>query len=325
MAATGYGPIAAYGAMLSGAFGSVEGWASVAGRAIPLLLLALGFAVAFRAGLFNIGGEGQFMVGGLAAAALGAWGRGLPAALLIPLLLVGGATAGGLWAALAGWMKARRNVHEVVSTIMLNYIAFYLGAYLINVQYGPLRNPQSAAAQSLPLPDAGVLPTLVPRADLHAGAFLALLMVPLMAWFMRRSVWGYEVRAVGSGPVAARTYGISEGRVLARAMAISGALAGLAGALELMGVFSHTYTEGFSAGRGFDSITVALMGAGNPAGILVASLFLGALRIGASEMETVTGVPATLGLILQGILIMAVSTPVLAGLLARRRTGREAP
>lgn len=327
IAATGYSPADAYRVLFVEAFGSVEGIAGVVGKAIPLLLLGLGFTISFRAGLFNIGGEGQFVLGGLAAAATGYLLRALPAFVLIPLLMTVGCLAGALWAALAGWMKAKRNVHEVVSTIMLNHIAFFLGVYLINVDYGPLRNPASAAAQSLPIGRGGILPTLVPRTELHAGVFVALLLVPVAAWFLRRSVWGYEIRAVGLNPLASRTYGIAEGRVLVRAMAISGALAGLAGAMELMGVYNYVYTEGFSAGRGFDSITIALMGGGVPSGILAASLFLGALRIGASGMETVTGVPATLSFIIQGILIVAVSAPALAEFasLRRRKVGPPPP
>lgn len=324
IAATGYRPMDAYQAMFSQALGSGESLAGVLGAATPLLLLALGFTVAFKAGLFNIGGEGQFVMGAIGAALVGHAGRALPAIALIPLVIVTGMFAGGAWATLAALMKAKRNVHEVVSTIMLNWVALKLSTYLINTEYGPMHDPAAQSPQSLPIGANAILPTLHARTDLHAGVFIALLMVPAVAWLLTRSVLGFEIRAVGKNRFAARTYGISEGRVLIRAMAISGALAGLAGAMELMGVsaYAGALKPDFAAGRGFDGITIALMGGGGPLGILIAALFLGALRLGAIGMQTLTGVPKELSLIVQGILILAVMTPVLADYLGKFRKSR---
>ncbi|HEY3265511.1 MAG TPA: ABC transporter permease [Armatimonadota bacterium] len=325
IAVTGYSPTEAYTAMFHESLGSVEGVAGVLGTATPLLLVALGFVVAYRAGLFNIGGEGQFVLGALAAAFVGHALRSLPAVALIPLTLAGGILAGAGWAALSGWMKAARNVHEVVSTIMLNYVALHLSTYLVNVQYGPMHDPASTSPQSMPIGAHAMLPTLFPRTDLHAGFLLALAMVPLMAWFMRKSVMGFEIRAVGKNPLAARTYGIPEKRVILRAMAISGALAGLAGAMELMGVsaYAGAFKPDFSAGRGFDGITIALMAGGAPLGVLIASIFLGALRLGATGMQSLSNVPSDLALVVQGILILAVSTPTLSDFVAKFRRARK--
>jgi len=323
---TGYNAWEAYRTMFVEAAGTPVAWADVLGKATPLVLLGLGVTIAFRAGLFNIGGEGQFTVGALAASALGHALSGWPAFLLIPALFISGALAGGLWAGLAGWMKAKRNVHEVVSTIMLNYIALGLGTYLINIRYGPLHDSSAMNPQSLPIGSGGILPTLVSRTDLHAGVFLAMLFVPVAAWILRKSVFGYEIRLVGLNPIAAKTYGINEGSVIWRTMAFSGALAGLAGAMELMGIYPYLFKNGFSAGRGFDAITIALMGGGSPLGTLFAALFLGALRLGSSGMETITGVPNELSLVLQGILIIAVTAPALANLkLFRRRAPEQNP
>lgn len=314
IAASGFNPGDAFRAMFTEAFGSPEGVASVVGDATPLLILSIGFAVAFRAGLFNIGGEGQFVMGAISAALVGHTAASLPAVLLVPLVMLSGILAGGVWAGIAAWMKSSRNVHEVVSTIMLNWVALKLANYLINYTYGPMRDVRSESPQSFPIGHHAMLPTLYPTTNLHAGVVVALLLIPLTAWFLSRSVWGFEIRAVGKNPLAARTYGISDGRVLMRAMFISGALAGLAGAMELMGVsaYAGALKPDFAAGRGFDGITVALMGAGGPYGIAAAALFLSALRLGAVGMQSVTGVPKELSLIVQGVLILAVTTPVLA-------------
>lgn len=314
IAASGYSPVDAYRAMFSEAFGSPEGVASVLGDATPLLVLSIGFAVAFRAGLFNIGGEGQFVMGAICAALIGHAAAGLPAFLLIPTVMLAGILAGGIWAGVAAWMKTSRNVHEVVSTIMLNWVALKLSTYLINNEYGPMHDSASQSPQSYPIGHHAMLPTLYPATNLHAGVFVALVIIPLTAWFLYRSVWGFEIRAVGRNPLAARTYGVPEARVLLRAMFISGALAGLAGAMELMGVsaYAGAVKPDFAAGRGFDGITVALIGAGGPYGIAAAALFLSALRLGAVGMQTVTGVPKELSLIVQGVLILTVTTPVLA-------------
>lgn len=325
IAATGYSPVEAYSAMFREAFGTPESIAAVLGKSTPLILVGLAFLVSYSAGLFNIGVEGQFTVGGLAAVFVGSRLSSLPWWGLVPAVAVAGALAGAVWAGLAGWMKAARNVHEVVSTIMLNYIALGLGTYLINIQYGPLHNPAADSPQSVPIGAGAHLPNLVARTDLSAGVFVAFAMVPAVWWLLRRSVIGFEIRAVGRNPLAARTYGIREARVIVRSMLYAGAIAGLAGALELMGVFPYLYKSGFSGGRGFDAITIALMGGGTPVGALFAAIFLGALRLGASGMETLTGVPNELSLIVQGILIIAVTAPTLAEWVQAWRKGREEP
>ena len=289
-------PRAALSALADGAFGSAYAVADTLTKMTPLLLTGLGVAVAFRARLWNIGGEGQFLVGALAASALGAYALdGLPAPVLIPIILLAGAAAGALWAGLAGWMRVARNVPEVISTIMLNFVAAQLLSYLV---HGPMQEASHAQPASAPLPPSATLPFLWPGTTLHWGFALALLMAVFVSIYLNRTGAGFALRVVGANPDAASVSGLDVGRTRLVTMLWSGALCGLAGAVELSGVVGTLY-ENYSPGYGFAAVAVALLGRLNPYGIIASALFFGALAAGSGSMERTANISANLSYVLQ--------------------------
>ena len=289
-------PRAALSALADGAFGSADAVADTLTKMTPLLLTGLGVAVAFRARLWNIGGEGQFLVGALAASALGAYALdGLPAPILIPVILLAGAAAGAMWAGLAGWMRVARNVPEVISTIMLNFVAAQLLSYLV---HGPMQEASHAQPASAPLPPSATLPFLWPGTTLHWGFALALLMAVFVSIYLNRTGAGFALRVVGANPDAARVSGLDVGRARLVTMLWSGALCGLAGAVELSGVVGTLY-ENYSPGYGFAAVAVALLGRLNPYGIIASALFFGALAAGSGSMERTANISANLSYVLQ--------------------------
>ncbi|HLV80634.1 MAG TPA: ABC transporter permease [Chthonomonadaceae bacterium] len=342
--ASGYNAPAAFAALWTGATGlrggaaspspttlvfHLGGWqgalnlfvlAQSLARVTPLLLTGLAVALGLRAGLFNIGAQGQMTCGALAAAIVGQIGAapatGGPSLLKIGLVLLIGAAAGALWGALPGLLKAARGVHEVLSTIMLNYIAANIAGYLIT--HG-LKDPHSMAAQTDRIALSTWLPPLVAGSNLTAGLFLALLAVLLYAFLMRRTALGYEIRAVGQGAEAARAAGIPVGRTLVTALALSGALAGLAGAIQVVGIH-HRYLEGIEGTYGFDGIAVALLGNLQAGGVAAAALFFGALANGAAFMQLQTDVPDSVAVVVQAVVILFAGVRVARGWWARRRT-----
>jgi len=302
--ASGGDPLEAFFALIQGAFGTRANLAGTLAKTTPLLFTGLAVAIAFRAGLFNIGGEGQLYVGGLMAAWVGAACPHLPGPIHLPLTLISGLAAGALWAALPGWLKARRGVHEVVDTIMLNYVAIHLADYLVN---GPL-SAGEYAARTARIARTAELPALVyiPPIRVSWGIVLALGMCVLFHWMILRTRLGYEIRATGSNPNAAEYGGISTGRICILAMAISGALAGLAGAVEVAGLH-HTFYAQFSPGYGFDGIAVALLARTHPLGVIPAAVLFGALRTADRWLQLKAGVPRDLVLILQAAVIFFVA------------------
>ncbi|MSS69901.1 MAG: ABC transporter permease [Candidatus Latescibacteria bacterium] len=302
IALSGGDPAEALAALAVGAFGSAEGIASTLMKATPLMLVGLGVAFGLRAGLFNIGGEGQLYVGGIAAAAVGAW-LGLPWLFHLPLTLLAGACAGGVWGAIPGWLKARRGVHEVINTIMLNYIAIHLADYLVN---GPMA-AGAAVSQTRPIAATATLPLLwsVPPAGVGYGLLIAMALCGLFYVILFDTPFGYEARAVGHNPEASRGGGIDVGRVTVRALALSGALAGLAGAVEVCGVHRTLYAQ-FSPGYGFDGIAVALLARNHPLGVIPAALLFGGLRTADRFLQLSAGVPRDLVVILQALIILFV-------------------
>ncbi len=291
-------PLAAYGALLQGGLGSVPAVAETLVQTTPLLLTGLGVAVAFRAGLFNIGAEGQLVVGALCAALVGAYVR-MPAVLEVPLCLGCGAIGGGLWSSIAGVLRARLGASEIITTIMLNYIAFLGANYLVS---GPLRGSESAPQTALIVPSAA-LPPLIGGTRLTAALPLALVGALLLAWWLRSTVAGYELRAVGQSERAARYAGIDVGRTIVGAMALSGALAGLAGATEVQGLL-HRFNAQLSPGYGFTSIAVALLANSDPLGVIAAAFFFGLLQNGALSMQAFAGVPKDLVSVVEGLVIL---------------------
>jgi len=289
-------PLSALTALAKGAFGSPYAVADTLTKTTPLLLTGLGVAIAFRARLWNIGGEGQFLVGALAASALGAYARkGLPAFILIPLLLLAGAAAGALWAEMAGWMRVARGVPEVISTIMLNFIAAQMLSYLL---HGPMQEATRAQPASEALPISATLPTLWAGTTLHWGFPLALVMAGVVAVFLSQTRAGFALRVVGANPEAARVAGMDVDRTRLATMLWSGALCGLAGAVELSGVMGTLY-ENYAPGYGFAAVAVALLGRLNPWGIIASALFFGALTAGSGSMERTAGISANLSYVLQ--------------------------
>ena len=297
-------PITAYRALFEGAFGSRRGIAETLVAATPYILGGLSFLVAARAGLFNIGIEGQLMMGGLACGLFTAYDLGLPSVIFLPAALIIAAAAGGVWGAIAGFLKARTGAHEVISTIMLNYLAFRVNTYVFTTQANRL--PVSANLQGTnPVQPAARLPIILHGTRLHAGLIVALLATVVVWYVLFRTTYGYRLRTVGQSPGAAGYAGISRGRTLVSAMFFSGALAGLMGAGEALGLQGRHY--GSPPGYGFTSIAVGLVGRNNPFGMIFSGVLFGVLRAGATKMQNQVGTSKEIVQILQGLVILAVS------------------
>jgi general nucleoside transport system permease protein len=307
--AIGANPWATFVTIFTGPLRDLFGLSEIGVRAVPLTLVALGVAIAFRSGILNIGAEGQMQVGILASSAVALSLRGLPGAVLLPLSLAAGAGAGAAWGGLAGWLRARLDVNEILSTVMLNYIAAQLYTFLLR---GPMIDPDelmtgSGTPQSMRLPRAAWLDRLVPGTRLHTGLLLALVLAALVWVLLFRTTLGYRLRAAGAEAKAARYAGIRVERSLVVAMLFSGGFAGLAGAVEVAGVH-HRAIEAISSGYGFAGIVVALFGALHPAGIVPAAAFFGLMLVGADMTQRSAGVPANMVLVLEGLIILAIVT-----------------
>jgi simple sugar transport system permease protein len=302
----------AYVALFLGAFGSLSAVSETLTAAAPVTLAALGIALGFRAGLFNIGAEGQMMVGGMAAVAVGFSLGGLPIYIHLPLALLAGALVGAGWAAIAGWLKAATGAHEVITTIMLNLIAVQLTNFLL--RNPPIQKPgrHDPISQSV-LPSAELphlLGWLDPTLRVNLGILIVLAMVVLVYWLLFRSTLGFEFRASGLNPFAARYAGMRSGLIVVVVMAIAGALAGLAGANQVLGVLGRA-SPGFTGGAGFNAIAVALLGRSHPVGVLLAGLLFGALQAGGRQMQVSAGVRIDLIAIVQALIIVFVAAPLL--------------
>ncbi len=388
----------AYWGMIDGAFFKVRGLSETLVATIPYVLLSLAVAVGFKTGLFNIGVEGQFTVGAICAAWAGAAFSGLPTIVHLPLALLAGALGGALWAAIPGFLKARFGAHEVISTMMMNYVAFRLAEYLIS---GPLKDPLASTLQTRHVSSAAELWTMAavperlqdplnamfvaliafvvaaaiartligrdaqnrrvkttlqrravylgiglgvglltflllppltklwwPFNDqydrLHTGLFLALAAAVIIWWLLRKTTFGFELRTVGANPNAARYAGMSITRNIILAMIISGALAGLAGTVEVLGVsICRCMPMFFSSGYGWDSIGIALLAKNDPFGILGASFLFGAMRNGADLMELRSGVSKYLYSLVQALVLLFVAAPAVVRWLYRIKTTRK--
>jgi ABC-type uncharacterized transport system permease subunit len=302
--AGGYDANRALAALWVGSFGS--GYALTSAtlvRATPLVLCGLAVALAFRAGVLNIGAEGQLLVGAAAAAAL-AVTRGESAGFgALAAALLTGAAAGACWAGIAAFLRRRFHVLEVISTIMLNFIAGYLVAYLVR---GPLQEPLHIYPQTETIASALRLAPLIPGTRLHSGVLLALASAVILWWFLRSTAAGFRLRAAGASPSAATVAGrIDVGRVTAGAFLMSGALAGLAGAVEVMGVTYALY-ENLSPGYGYTAIAVALLARLHPIGVLASGTLFGALEAGAAAMQRDAGVPSVVVTVVEALLILIV-------------------
>jgi simple sugar transport system permease protein len=379
--------LSAYQGMINGAFLKTRGFSETLVATTPYVWLGLALAISFKAGLFNIGAEGQFYIGAISAAWAGWAFQGLPAIIHLPLVLLAGALGGGMWAAIPGYLKARTGAHEVITTMMMNYIAFRLAEYIVSV---PLRDLKSSAVQTYrispnaelwslhqvperlsdPLNALGVavffallglvfarwfvarrkfaqpraailaiglaigaaaffaLPPLTklwwPFTDqydrLHIGIFIALVAAGVVWWLMFKTTLGFEMRTVGANPDAAKYAGINISRNLVVTMAISGALAGVAGTIEVLGVsICRCLPLFFSSGYGWDSIAIALLAKNNPIGVVGGAFLFGAMRNGADLMELVSGVSKYVISLIQALVLLFVAAPAMVRYVLRMR------
>lgn len=332
----------AYGAMLEGSVGSLskiikalQSGDAEARRlafypileslvaATPYIFAGLAVAVGFRCGLFNIGAEGQLFMGAIFSVYIGYSLKGLPAIIHIPLALGAGALGGALWAFVPAILKAKVGAHEVINTIMMNYIAFRLSEWLLSDK-GPMKRPESANPISPFIEPSAELPRFF--ADpirFHLGFFIALGVAAFIYWFLFRTTWGFELRTVGMNPNAARYAGMSITRNYIITFCLSGALAGLAGANEVLGV-NHNLAVAFSSGYGFDSIALALLGKSHPLGVVLAALLFGTLRSGGTRMQNVAKIPVDIISVVQALVIAFIAAPAIIRALYRIRAERGA-
>jgi ABC-type uncharacterized transport system permease subunit len=327
--ALGANPLQAYSALIEGAFGSVNSLADTVVKATPLLFVGVGICIAFRGGVINIGGEGQLVAGALAATlaalALPDW----PGWAIIPLALTLGFLAGAIWGAIPGALKAYLNVNEILTTIMMNQIAVQGMNFLLS---GPLMDPLQVQAGSF-IPQtarfslAADLPRLVPT-RLHLGVLLGVVVAVLVWVLLWRTTLGFRIRAVGLSPAAARRSGIRVERYAMLALLLSGALAGLGGAVQVLGVNHRMFTDGsatgFTGGAGFNGIVAALFGQLHPLGTIPASVVFGAMLVGANKMQRAVQVPSALITALNGLVVVfVVGSEIWRRRLARRREIQE--
>ena len=336
---TGKNPITAYSALFGGSFGTLQqfiiGFQAYFASgdtkelltaiypfteslvaATPYIFAALSVAIGFRCGLFNIGAEGQVLIGALCSAYVGYSITGLPAFIHLPLALLAGAAGGGVWGMIPGYLKARFGAHEVVNTIMMNWIAFKLSDWLLN---GPMK--ASGFRPVTPSIEASAeLPRFFPDPlRLNWGFVLALLAAWFVYWFLFKTTLGFEIRSVGANPDAAKYAGMNVTRNFVLVMALAGALAGLAGSSQVLGV-DHWVGQGFSAGYGFDSIALALLGKSHPVGVVLSALLFGFLRSGATRMQSLAGTPIDIISIIQGLVVIFVAAPAIIRWIYRIRT-----
>ena len=313
-------PVVAYAALLQGALGSGDAIVSTLVNTTPLVFGGLAVGFGFKAGLFNIGAQGQFLVGALGAVIVGVWVADWPAPIAIFLATLAGLIAGGLWGFVPGFLKAVSGAHEVVSTIMMNYIAIALLAALVS---GPLKVPRSPSPVTFSVGNAS-LPVIIGRNG-HLGIVLALLTAIFVWWLLYRTTWGFEVQSVGASPDASRYAGMRPRLVTIATMTFSGALAGLAGTSVLLGV-THSMTSSFGTTVGFDSIAVALLARSHPLVTLLAALLFGGMRAGAGLMQIRAQIPVELVDVLQAvILLFLVASPVIRRVLRLRGAASAAP
>ena len=306
----GSNPWTAYRALFDGAIRNKRAIGETLVYASPLILGGLSFAIAAKAGLFNIGIEGQLVMGGFAAAIVGAWGLGLPAVLYLPLCLVAAIVAGGIWGLIPGFLRAKTGAHEVISTIMLNYLAFRLITYLIQKGGSWLPVDNALQATDKVAPDAR-LPKILTGTRLHAGILIAVGCALLLWFVLSKTTFGYKVRTVGLSRGASDYGGIKWGLTITLAMGIAGALAGLAGAGESLGLQGRH--SAVPPGYGYTAIAVGLVGQNNPIGILLSGVLFGALSAGAPQMQAQAGISKEIVSVLQGLIILAVAAFSVAG------------
>ncbi len=310
IAIIGVNPFEAYGALLRGMFGSWDRIAGSIARSVPFIGSALALAFAFRAGLFNIGAEGQLLVGGVTAAWVGTWSfmYDTPAILAVPIILLAGAAGGMLWGGIPGVLRARTGAHEVISTIMLNSIALFMTRWLVNSSDPVvLQDTSVTVPRTEPISDTAVLPTIVDsQPPLHWGLFVMLGLCFVLAFVLKRTTFGFEVNTVGVNPHASHYAGIGVNKIIILAMALSGSFAGLAAAGEVAGT-TQTFQPGTFAFIGFDGIAIALLARANPIAIIPAAFLWGSLLSGAPLMQQEADVSIDVVRIIQAMVLLFVA------------------
>lgn len=298
----------AYRALFEGSLGSLDAISETLFAATPLILAGLAVAVGFQAGLFNIGVNGQMLIGGMFGLWVG-FTLDVPMIIHIPLALVAAIIGGALWAGIAGLLRARTGAHEVITTIMLNFIALFLVDYLLKTSIFQAEGRNDPISEQVN--PTAQFPTFLGDTRLHIGFFIALVAVAVVWWVMYRSTMGFEFRAVGFNAEGGRYAGMSVAWIYVAVMAFSGALAGLAGANQVLGLEPYRGISNFAGNTGFDAIALALLGRSHPVGVLLAGLLFGALRAGGREMQGAAGIPIDIVLVLQALIIVMIAAPEL--------------
>lgn len=322
----GANPLLAYYGLLLGAFGGPKEISETIVWTVPYIFAGLAVALGFKGGLFNIGAEGQLAFGAVASAWIGfalpgLLGVEIPAFIHIPLTVLGGFLAGAVWGGIPGWLKARTGGHEVINTIMMNYLALLLTSYLLN---GPMKdpNPLNVIARTPSIALSARIPPIFADYRVHWGIVIGIAVAVIIWWLLYRTTFGFEVRTVGLNPDAARYAGIKVGRIVVATMALSGGLAGLAGAIEVTALnFRHELS--FSLGYGYDAITVALLGRSHPLGVVAAAFLMGAMRSGATRMQFESQVPVDIISVIQALILMFVAADQIVRYIFRLRAPRE--
>lgn len=319
-------PFLAYYGLIQGSFGSTRALSETAVWATPYIFAGLAVALAFKGGLFNIGAEGQLAIGAVVAALIGyalpEWlGGDIPAIIHLPLAVLFGMAGGAFWAAIVGFLKAYTGGHEVINTIMMNYIALNTISFLLN---GPMkdRSPTNVIARTPLIADSARMPEIFEGLRVHWGFVLALLVAFAVWWMLNKSTLGFEIRTVGLNPDAAKYAGINVKRTIILTMALSGMLAGLAGTVEVTGL-NYRHELGFSIGYGFDAIAIALLGRSHPLGVVLAAILFAAMRNGATRMQFLTQMPVDLISMLQALILLFVAADAIVRYLYRVKAKSE--
>jgi simple sugar transport system permease protein len=322
----GGNPLYAYLGLFQGAFGSAKAWSETAVWASPYIFAGLAVALAFKGGLFNIGAEGQLALGAVGAAWVGyalpdMLGISLPAIIHISLVIGLGVLAGTLWAAIPGALKAYTGGHEVINTIMMNYIALNMVSYLLN---GPMKdpNPQNVSARTPLIAESARVPVIFEGFRIHWGFVLALVVAAVIWWLLWKTTIGFEIRTVGLNPDAAKYAGINVKRTIILTMALSGGLAGLAGVIEVTGL-NYRHELGFSIGYGFDAIAIALLGKTHPMGVVLASILFAGMRNGGTRMQFLTQIPVDVISVIQALILLFVAADAIIRYIYRIRVQEE--
>ena len=314
LAVSGANPIKAYSALIEGSFGSMKTLGRTLAKATPLIFSGLAVALAFKAGLFNIGAQGQLLLGAMVSAVVGFSVKGLPPFLHVTIALLAGAVAGGLYGAIPGALKAFTGASEVITTIMLNYVAINITDYLAD---GPFKDTSGGniVARTPEILDSARIPSF---GEIPTGFFLAII-VSIIVWFtLWRTTTGFEIRTVGLSPHAAKYAGMRVAFTVILTMVLSGFLAGIGGSIESLGIVGR-YQPGFNTGLGFDGITIALLGKTHPFGIIPAAILIGAMKAGASTMQFNAGVAKEITDVIQALMLFFVTADMIVRKILRTR------